>query len=169
MDAILTSLFFGGGPGSSRSGSGGSGGGPGGGTAGSGSFLGSGGSGSPSESGSPLLIQSPNRRITQSPNSYGVGFMTRARVLSPIFLRPSSGRRAPITLDGPARRAKKNRRHPPWGHETASLAHAADSSWYRYFWNPANTFPISSGLPRSATASAMESRYFSRSNGVSFS
>ncbi len=38
---------------------------------------------------------------------------------------------------------------------------------YKYRWKPVNTLPISSGLPKSATASAMESLYFNRSNGVS--
>jgi hypothetical protein len=46
---------------------------------------------------------------------------------------------------------------------------AAACSWYRYFWKPAKTRPMSSALPRSATASAMELWYFSRSKGVSLS
>src|ERR1035441_5350523 len=40
--------------------------------------------------------------------------------------------------------------------------------WYRYFWKPAKMYPISSGLPRSATASAMALWYFSFSKGDSF-
>ena len=43
----------------------------------------------------------------------GLVYAARARVLSPIFLYPSSDRKAPVTGDGPARRTKKNRRHPP--------------------------------------------------------
>jgi len=39
--------------------------------------------------------------------------------------------------------------------KSAALAHPLPS--YKYRWNPANTLPISSGLPKSATASAMES------------
>jgi len=42
---------------------------------------------------------------------------------------------------------------------------AAICGWYRYFWKPAKTRPISSGRPSSARASAIESWYLRRNKG----
>lgn len=48
------------------------------------------------------------------------------------------------------------------------LRYAATCS-YRYLWNPLKTLPMSSGRPRSATASAMLSWYWRRRSGGSLS
>jgi len=52
-----------------------------------------------------------------------------------------------------------------WDHSHVRIRYRALDSWYKNAWNPENILLISSGLPRSATASAIALLYFKRSKG----